>query len=399
VPKSANASTHSSTTLQNRHTEALNQLEQYKLLVENIQDYAIFLLDPTGHIMTWNKGAQRFKGYRPDEIIGKHFSTFYMQEDIDAGKPARELELAQKMGRVEDEDWRVRKDGSKFWANVVITPLYNSEHELVAFAKVTRDLTERKAQEDAVRKANKRLIGQQRQLEKMNIAKDEFISLASHQLRTPATAIKQLLGMLLEGLYGDTPPDLRIIIEKAYTNNERQINIVNNLLRVAQLDSGKIILRRTTVDIQRLLEDITKEYAESAHASNHTIVYVPKTTKPIYADADVENLRMAICNLMDNAVKYTPEGGKIVLGLEASKNIVIISITDSGIGIGPEDIPKLFGKFVRIPNQLTQKVEGSGLGLYWVQQVIELHGGTVSVASELGAGTTFSIILPEQTHA
>jgi PAS domain S-box-containing protein len=384
--------------LQKRHTAALGEIDRYKLLVDSVQDYAIFLMDPDGYIMTWNKGAEKYKGYKADEIIGKHFSNFYMEEDKAADKPARELVLAKQMGRVEDEDWRVRKDGSKFWANVVITPLYNDNHELVAFAKVTRDLTERKAQEDAIKAANKQLKKQQYELEKMNTSKDEFISLASHQLRTPATAIKQLLGMLLEGFYGEVPDELESILEKAYTNNERQLNIVNRLLKVAQLDSGKVILRKELIDINDMLEGIAAEYAETAHARNQVVQYDP-SAGPVYLRVDRENLRMSICNLMDNALKYTPEGGTITLGIKREKGDGVIYISDTGVGIGKDDIAKLFDKFVRIPNEMSQKVGGSGLGLYWVQKIVSLHGGKTAVTSRLGQGTTFSIVLPETENA
>jgi signal transduction histidine kinase len=322
-----------------------------------------------------------------------------MEEDKLAGKPARELVLAKQMGRVEDEDWRVRKDGSKFWANVVITPLYDEHDHLVAFAKVTRDLTERKAQEDAIKIANKQLKKQQYELEKMNLSKDEFISLASHQLRTPATAIKQLLGMLLEGFYGKVPEELMPIIEKAYINNERQLNIVNSLLKVAQLDSGKVVIRKEQIDITEMLESVANEYKDSAAVRHQSLRYRPNPSGPLYLDVDRENLRMTVCNLMDNALKYTPEGGSITLGVKQGKDGVVIYISDTGVGIGEDDISKLFEKFVRIPNELSQKVGGSGLGLYWVRKIVDLHGGKTEVKSRLGSGTTFSIILPETVYA
>lgn len=378
-----------------RHEEALGELERYKILVDSVQDYAIFLLDADGHIMTWNKGAEKFKGYKPSEIIGRHFSTFYQQEDIDARKPERELELAQRLGRVEDEDWRVRKDGTRFWANVVITPLYAPSGTLIGYAKVTRDLSERKAQEDALRTVNFQLKKHQKELERLNRSKDEFISVASHQLRTPATAIKQLLGMLREGIYGNVPEDIQPVIERAYLSNERLINIVNNLLKVAQIDAGKIILRKQPVEVGPMLHDIAEEAIETARSRGQHLKLNLKRNETPTVLADSENLRMAISNLVDNASKYTPENGTITLGVTQKASHVIISVTDTGVGIAPADQAKLFGKFVRVPNELSQKVGGSGLGLYWVQKVIELHGGTVEVESALGKGTAFRIKLPE----
>lgn len=376
---------------------ALTELERYRLLIDNIRDYAVYLMDPQGRIVTWNKGAQEFKGYRPEEVIGKHVSVFYTPEDIAAGKPGRELELAHKLGRVEDEDWRVRKDGGRFWANVVIAPLYGQNGQLIGYAKVTRDLTERKAQEDALRQANTRLKRQQRELERLNVAKDEFISLASHQLRTPVTVIKQLLGMLLEGVYGDVPDDIKKVVDKAYTSNERQLHIVNSLLRTAQIDAGRVVIRKLAVDLNQMIRLIGEEYHDISKARQHRLHTETAHREPLIVPVDVENLRMAVSNLMDNALKYTPDGGEIKLGVRRTAGRVEIFVSDNGVGIEPADVVKLFGKFVRIPNAMSQQVGGSGLGLYWVRKVVELHDGRVEVESQAGAGTTFTIVLPDKT--
>lgn len=379
--------------LRTQHHAALGELERYKLLVESVQDYAIFLLDADGYVATWNKGAERFKGYKANEIIGKHFSTFYVQQDKDAHKPERELELATKHGRVEDEDWRVRKDGSKFWANVVITALHDPDGELVGFAKVTRDLTERKHQEDAMRKANLLLKRQQIELRKLNTSKDEFISLASHQLRTPATAVKQLLGMIIEGLRGPVPEDLRPLLVKAYDSNERQISIVNNLLKVAQLDAGKVSLRKSPADIERLIRDILDEQQDTIRGRKQVVtVRIPPMLKPLLVDT--EHLRMALGNMVDNASKYSHESGKITIALHQTPDETVVRISDNGVGIGPGDIDKLFNKFMRIPNELSQKTGGNGLGLYWSHKIIVLHGGRVNVESAQNQGTTFTVHLP-----
>jgi PAS domain S-box-containing protein len=386
-------STNKPHSLHNTHNATLAELEKYKLLVENIQDYAIFLMDRNGYIMTWNKGAERNKGYKTHEIVGKHFSTFYLQRDKDAKKPERELEIAKKFGRVEDEDWRVRKDGSQFWANVVITALYDTDDKLVGFAKVTRDLTDRKQQENVLRQANALLRRQQKELEQLSLSKDEFISLASHQLRTPATAIKQLLGLLLEGFMGELDARQQRVIEKANESNERQIAIVNSLLRVAQIDGGKVLLRKSPVNIPKLFHELVGEQADTITRRNQTIRI--KTAKALpEAFIDKEHFGMALANLVDNASKYTPAGGSISLSARTLGNELVITCKDSGVGIAPNDLDKLFVKFTRIPNELSQEVGGSGLGLYWAHKVILLHKGRVDVSSEPGSGTTFTIHLP-----
>lgn len=378
--------------LQTQHTETLAELKRYKLLVDSVQDYAIFLLDPRGYIVSWNKGAERFKGYKPHEIIGKHFSVFYLQRDKDAKKPERELELARRVGRVEDEDWRVRKDGSQFWANVIITALFDENGDLVGFAKVTRDLTERKQHEEDLRRTNALLKEQQRALERLNNSKDEFISLASHQLRTPATSVKQYLGMLIEGFVGDMSSDQLNFVEKAYDSNNHQIDIVNSLLKVAQIDAGKVVLRKVPVDVRSIVRGVVDEQTERFD-SRHQKVEI-SAPKAVTANVDTGYYRMVLENLVDNASKYTPEGGSIKISVRALKGEVVVSVKDTGVGIAPEDKAKLFEKFRRIPNILSDDVGGSGLGLYWAEKVIALHGGRIEVESDLGKGTTFKVSVP-----
>lgn len=389
-------------TISKVHTQAprvanLGDLERFKLLIDTVQDYAIFLLDESGHVKTWNRGAEKIKGYKPNEIIGKHFSIFYMPEDVLDGKPARELELAQKFGRVEDEDWRVRKDGTKFWANVVITALYEND-KLVGFAKVTRDLTERKQHEDELLKANVLLKAQQQELKQLNISKDEFISLASHQLRTPATIMKQLLGIALDGMVGELPPEAIELLEKAYESNERQITIVNSLLKVAQVDAGKVKLHRLPTDISKMLVAIMDEHADTFYKRDqHVTVNVDEAIGMVLVDPT--NMRMALENIVDNASKYTPHGGEITVEASVESERLRIDISDTGVGIDAADISKLYKKFVRLPNSLSSEVNGSGLGLYWVDKIIQLHGGSIHIQSEVEKGTTFTISLPLERDA
>ena len=385
---------HSKAELQTAHKRTLTELERYKILVESVQDYAIFFMDPEGYIQTWNKGAEKNKGYTHDEIIGKHFSIFYSDQDNADQKPARELEIAKKVGRVEDEDWRYRKDGSKFWANVVITALYDENHDLQGFAKVTRNLTERKVNEDNLRSANTLLQEQQKELQRLNESKDEFISLASHQLRTPATAIKQLLGLILEGFEGEVPQNIRNLLEKTYESNERQINIVNSLLKVAQVDSGKVTLRKSSHDLNDVVKSLVKQYTGIIQEKSQSIS-VDLQEKPVFGYIDEHYYRMALENILDNASKYTEAGGDITIRSEVDNGQAVVSVTDSGVGISPENIHSLFVKFNRIPNDMSHKVAGSGLGLYWVEKVIDLHQGKIEVNSELGKGTTFSVKVPK----
>lgn len=382
----------------NMRVGSREHFEFSRLLVNTIQEYAIFLLDPTGHIATWNPGAQKLKGYAPQEIIGKHFSTFYPQKDIDARKPDIELEIAERDGHVEDEGWRLRKDGTRFWANVVITALRDDSGQLVGFAKVTRDLSERRKHEQELRFANLKLKRQSSDLLELNKAKDEFISLASHQLRTPASGVKQFLGLLLEGFAGELTEKQRSFIAKANESNDRQIELIEDLLRVAQVDAGKVNLQLSDTNLCNMIMSVIYEQRSKFNERNQSIVTeLPGDNTRAFVDAN--RFRMVLENLIDNASKYTPEQGSITVSLKEIDDGISISITDTGVGIDKPAMAKLFNKFSRIPNDLSEKVGGSGLGLYWAQRIVELHDGAITVHSHPNEGSTFTVIIPkEKSH-
>jgi PAS domain S-box-containing protein len=368
-------------------------LEFSKLLVNTIQEYAMFLLDTEGNVVTWNPGAQKLKGYTSKEIIGKHFSVFYPKKDIVAGKPEWELDVCRESGHVEDEGWRIRKDGTKFWANVVITALRDDDGELIGFAKVTRDLSERKRHEEMLRKANRKLQQQSKLLQELNNAKDEFISLASHQLRTPASGVKQFLGLLLDGYAGELTDIQRDFVMRAYEGNNRQINLVNDLLSVAQVDAGKVVLKRSLTDLNELIRDVSSEQMDRFdHRKQKLKTNLQPTLPQLFIDRP--RLRMAIENLIDNAGKYTPASGTITVSTKESDGNVTLLVADTGVGMDEAGMSKLFKKFSRIQNDLSDSAGGSGLGLYWAYKIVALHQGKISVSSKKGKGTEFSIVLP-----
>jgi two-component system sensor histidine kinase/response regulator len=241
----------------------------------------------------------------------------------------------------------------------------------------------------------RKLVEAQRvhQLMEINRSKDEFIALASHQLRTPATAVKQYLGMVLEGYAGDVTPEQQKFLNSAYESNERQIQVVNDILRVAKLDLKKITLKRTSVDLGKLLESILHDMASQFSNRDQKLHFRPPG-KPLLAEVDSEYIRMAIGNIIDNASKYTPPGKGVTVSVTAgSKNTIVTKIQDEGVGIDGQDIDKLFKKFSRIDNPLSVKVGGTGLGLYWSNEVVQLHGGSITVTSTPGVGTSFKISL------
>jgi len=215
--------------------DALPQ-ETFRLLVEEVKDYAIFMLDPEGHIVSWNQGAELIKGYRPEEILGKHFSIFYPADALASGWPEHELRVAREQGRFEDEGWRVRKDGSIFWANVVITPLYNEQHRLLGFAKVTRDLSDRRRIE-ALEEADRR--------------RNEFLAMLSHELRNPLAPIRNALGVMrMSGVSESTLEWAKTVVDRQVSHLTR---LVDDLLDVSRIASGKITLQREPLDVTQVV--------------------------------------------------------------------------------------------------------------------------------------------------
>ncbi len=227
----------------------------------------------------------------------------------------------------------------------------------------------------------------------IKIAQDELLSLASHQLRTPATGVKQYVGMVLQGFAGEVPEAQRALLEKAYASNDRQLRIINEILHMAKIGTGRIVLAKKPINLNELVTDVVNEQRGDIEASNHAAkMEMPK--KPVTLSADIHMLRMAIENLLSNAIKYTPRGGTITVRLYKEDDNANIEIEDTGIGIKPEDIGKIFRQFVRLENETSQQVSGTGIGLYLTKNLVELHGGSVSVKSQPGLGSTFTISLP-----
>jgi PAS domain S-box-containing protein len=385
--------------------ELRQSTEIFQLLVSSVRDYAIFMLDPDGNIATWNAGAQRIKQYRPEEIIGRHFSTFYPEEDVKNGKPERELEIAREKGSVEDEGWRIRKDGSRFWANVVITAVYDSHRELRGFAKVTRDITERKQAEETQKalleqrearlqaeEERRRAEASYRVAQEANRAKDEFLMTLSHELRTPMTAI---LGWsrMLPTMQPDDPLFREAILSIA-TGAQLQARLIDDILDVSRIVSGKLRLTPETIDIGRVIMNAVDAVHTTADAKQIAITTsVTASLGTVVADAT--RIHQVIWNLLTNAIKFTPRKGSVELSARRTASHVQISVRDNGEGIDPRFLPHIFEPFRQAESPQTRVHGGLGLGLSIVRYIAEAHGGTVSAESEgRGKGSTFTVTLP-----
>ena len=379
--------------------------EIFQLLVSSVRDYAIFMLDPEGHITTWNRGAQRIKQYEPDEIIGKHFSTFYPEEDVRDGKPERELEIARAKGSVEDEGWRVRKDGSRFWANVVITAVYDAERNLRGFAKVTRDITDRKIAEETQRalleqrearlqaeEERRRAEDSYRVAQEANRAKDEFLMTLSHELRTPMTAILGWARML-PAMSPDDPMFHEAIASIA-GGAQLQARLIDDILDVSRIVSGKLRLSPETVDITRVIMNAVDAVSHTANARQ---IEIETSLSPALGMivADATRIQQVIWNLLTNAVKFTPRQGRVTVSARRTASHLQITVQDSGEGIDARFLPHVFEPFRQAESPQTRVHGGLGLGLSIVRYIAEAHGGTVAAESEgRGKGSTFTVTLP-----
>jgi signal transduction histidine kinase len=227
----------------------------------------------------------------------------------------------------------------------------------------------------------------------VELAKDELLSLASHQLRTPATGVKQYVGMVLQGFVGDVPPEQMALLEKAYASNDRQLRIINEILHLAKIDSGRIVLAKTMTNLSDLVHDVVTEQTSDVNAAHHKLT-LKLPPKPIMAKVDTHMLRMAVENLLSNAIKYTSPGGAINITVRRGRHKAFISVEDTGVGIANGDIDKIFRQFSRLPNEMSQSVEGTGIGLYLAKHLVELHKGAIRVVSQTDKGSTFTIELP-----
>jgi PAS domain S-box-containing protein len=423
----------------------------YRLLVESVTDYAIFVLDASGHIRSWNPGAERLKGYSENEIVGKHFSIFYPEQDVEAGKPARELEVATKTGRVEDEGWRVRKDGSRFWANVVITALHDENGALVGFAKITRDLTARRQAEEqarflsaelaARREAERRseelaLLTDQLQqqaleleaqteeaqslaeeleqtneqlqqeaaaadaaraaAEEANRAKTEFLAVVSHELRTPLNAIAGYAELLRMGLRGPVTPEQNEDLNRISRSERALSSLINDILNYARLEAAQVQYASEPVPVRALIADLESLVSPQLSAKRLRFT-LGDCEQNLAAQADPDKVRQILLNLLSNAIKFTPADGAVDVQCQANDGHVHIHVHDTGTGIPAEKLQAIFEPFVQLDRSLTNTPEGAGLGLAISRELARAMGGDLTAESAVGIGSTFTLTL-RRTH-
>jgi len=361
----------------------------YQLMVESVRDYAIFMLDPNGYVASWNRGAERIKGYTADEIIGQHFSIFYKEEDIATNHPQHELEIAEAEGRFEEERPRLRKDGSEFWASVVITAVRDQDGSLVGFAKVTRDLTERrnaelKALEDARRLAES---------VSANLAKSGFLTAMSHELRTPLNAIGGYTELLTLGLGGPVTPEQLDYLERIRRSQQHLLGIISDLLNFSRVEGGHLSYDIQPLSLSQVIDGIVPLVEPQANAKEIALETAARGPDCLVL-GDRAKVDQILVNLLSNAIKFTGSGGTVTVSCGESKDTALIEVADTGAGIPPEKQEAIFEPFVQLGRSLSSAHEGTGLGLAISRELARAMNGNLTVVSEQGSGSKFTLSLP-----
>jgi PAS domain S-box-containing protein len=358
--------------------DALRQSEErFRLLVDAVQDYAICMLDPEGVVASWNLGAERIKGYPRDEIIGKHFSHFFTEQDLAAGKPWEELAVARRTGRVEMEAWRVKKNGERFWARVVLTAVHDDEGHLRGYAKVTQDLTERRHAQG---------------LEKAAKNVNEFIAMLAHELRNPLAPIKMAVEVMAKAPDdAETREAMRQTIDRQSAQLAR---IVDDMIDIARITRGSIVIEHTPVELGEVVRRALETAAPAIAAARHALE-VEAPTEGLVVHGDRDRLTQLVANLLNNAARYTPPGGRIWVRARREDGHALLTVRDTGRGIEPQIIERVFDMFVQGRSVLERVGGGLGIGLALARRIAELHGGTLEARSE-GAdrGAEFVLRVP-----
>ncbi len=358
--------------------------ERFDLLATDAKEYAVFLMGLDGRLLCWNAGAERIFGYQANEIVGQHFSRFFSPEDTFTGQPEHELQTALANGRAVGNCWQVRKDGTRFWSQAIITSLLDENKHPRSFCRVTHDLTE----SEAVQAQRRRADG----LADANRSKEEFMALLSHELRSPLSPIINALNILRQ--MRTTDP----IIEQAGNIIDRQVGLmvrlVDDLLDISRITKGKLRLAKEQVDLRNVVNHAGESVRTMMDARKHDFS-VSLPTTPVWVEADPARMEQVVVNLLNNAAKYTDTGGLIRATVVQEGAEAVVRVRDNGVGITPELLPHVFELFTQVDGSLGRSYGGLGIGLALAHNLVEMHDGRLQASSSgLGTGCVFAIKLP-----
>lgn len=363
--------------------------EAFRLLVQSVQDFAILLLDPEGRVASWNAGAERLLGYKEAEILGHDAARLFTPDDVEKGVPEQELKTALTDGRASDERWHVRKDGTYLFGSGVSTPLRDDRGALLGFVKVMRDQTEKKQMEEELRNRAEALA-------RADQEKDEFLAVLAHELRNPLAPIFYALHILDRESDPAVHQHTRGIVERQV---HRLARLIDDLLDVSRISTGKIDLRRSQVTLRRIVENAVEVARPLFEAREHEVT-VSLPEEEVWLEADAARLEQVLSNLLNNAAKFTEDGGKIRISAERPDDHVLLRVRDTGVGMDPELIERVFDLFAQGSRSLDRPQGGLGIGLTLAHRLVEMHGGTITAHSDgMGKGSEFVICLPVMPRA
>jgi PAS domain S-box-containing protein len=363
--------------------------ERFRLLMGGVKDYAIIVLDPNGLVASWNEGAQQIKGYLPEEIIGHHFSEFYTPEDVQSGKPAFELGMAKSKGQFENEGLRVRKDGTTFFANVVITALVNEQNELRGFAKVTRDITESKNTERVLREGEQLLQHKLTELKRSNEDLEQFAYVCSHDLQEPLRVISNYVQLIAKRYTGKVLDEngaefIQFTVDAA----KRMQELINDLLLYSRIDSRGQQFQDTEISMVVAAAIANLQVAVDESGANITVGTLPTV------EADRSQLIQLFQNLIGNAIKFrSGKSSEIQISAAEEPDSWIFTVQDNGQGFEMKYAERIFVIFKRLHDR--EQYEGSGIGLAVTKKIVERHGGRIWAESIPGEGSSFHFSLPK----
>jgi PAS domain S-box-containing protein len=358
----------------------------FRLLVDGVRDHALFTIDLTGCVTSWNVGAQRMFDYIDDEIVGQNFSCIFTPEDVQNHVPEKQLSKASHAGQAEDEGWRVRGKRKQFWADVNITALLENAGPVCGFAIIVQDATERRKIAVVLEEAK-----QERER-----AQEMLLSHVSHELRTPLTAIYLLTTNLLDGLLGDLTPEQHEHLALAVGNVKQMTSMVDDLLDITRAESHKLTVEPQRASLVKLMSEALSTCHKNASLKRISLRSNVAVDLP-FVWADPVRVRQILINLIDNGIKFTPEGGAVTVGnrpfAEDGRHLCI-SVSDSGCGISPEDCEIVFDRLAQVKSSMQASRSGLGLGLFISRDLVSRQGGRIWVESQLGHGSTFYFTLP-----
>ena len=407
--------------------ESLRQSEErYRLFVEGAREYAIFMLDMNGNIVSWNMGAERILGYQEAEIIGQPFEVIFTPESVESGLPQQVLSMAEAEGFSRENRWHVRKDGTHFWAYCAIALLQDEDGNRRGFSKIMQDISERRQAEEEREQLLRREQAARAIAEAANRSKDDFLAIVSHELRTPMTAIAGWASMLQTGQLDEERAALAI--ETIERNANLQMQLIEDLLDVSRIVRGELSLNFGSVDLVAVITAAIEILQSAADAKAIDLRFTILDDRPesiatqeidnnpnfiLWGDSD--RLQQVVLNLLSNAIKFTPNGGQVELELSAVTsdnrensnqlpitnyqfpitNSAQITVSDTGKGISSDFLPYVFDRFRQADSTSTRSNKGLGLGLAIARHLVELHGGTITAESPgIGQGATFTVNLP-----